>query len=243
MSARGINPALLSLDQRSRHAASGSSLLLPVKRSSLDGRFPSVPQLFLPPRVDLVCIFLESQECTLQLFVGLGILNDAIGQADIAIHASFPEHPRLLSLAAGDRTLLGPILVAESTTTSCQDDIGVGEVFEEGGKAESVHATRDDGCSLDHALPLLVVVGAISLVLLQHVSNALIRSIALHLAKTHGADVDATSPDDPGDFGVHKSRVSALSLGTGDGTMASPVIVQKLLGEVPARNRHRGTAG
>merc|ERR1719373_1555834 len=158
-------------------------------------------------------------------------------------YASFPEHQCLLALAAGDCTLLGPILVAKSAAAGCQDNIGVGEVLKEGRKAESIHASGYYGCSLDHALPLLMVVGTISLVLLQHVSNALVGSIALHLAETHGADVDATCPDDPGDFGVHKSRVSALSLGTGDGTMASPVIVQKLLGEVPARYRHRGTAG
>merc|ERR1719168_452058 len=158
-------------------------------------------------------------------------------------YASFPEHPCLLALAAGDCTLLGPILVAKSAAAGCQDNIGVGEVLKEGRKAESIHAAGDYGCSLDHALPLLMVVGTISLVLLQHVSNALVRRIALHLAETHGADVDATCPDDPGDFGVHKSRVSALSLGTGNGTMARPMIVQKLLGEVPARHRHRSATG
>merc|ERR1719433_2488254 len=105
------------------HNASGGSLLLPVERSSLDGRLPSVPKLFLPARVDLVCILLEGEECTLQLFVGLGILNDAVGQTDIAIHASFPEHPCLLALAAGDGSLLGPILVAKSAATSCQDNV------------------------------------------------------------------------------------------------------------------------
>merc|ERR1719281_2080701 len=119
-------------------STSSGSLLLPVKRGSLDGRLPGVPKLFFPAWVDLVRIFLEGEECTLQLFVRLGIFDDTVGQADIAIHASFPEHPRLLPLAAGDRTLLRPVLVAKSTPARCQDDVGVAEVLEERRQAESV---------------------------------------------------------------------------------------------------------
>merc|ERR1719168_247721 len=65
-------------------------------------------------------------------------------------YASFPEHPCLLALAAGDCTLLGPILVAKSAAAGCQDNIGVGEVLKEGRKAESIHAAGDYGGSMDH---------------------------------------------------------------------------------------------
>merc|ERR1719220_562525 len=219
--------------------ASGSSLLLPVEGSSLHGRLPRVAKFFLPSGVDLVGVLLECQEGSLQLFMRLGVLNDTIRQAAIAIHASLPKHPRLFALAAGHGPLFWAVFVAKGTTTSCQDNIRVAEILKECREAESIHAARDDGRSLNHALPLLVVVGAISFVLLQHVCNALIRSITLHLAEAHCADVDAAGPDNPRDFSVHESRVSTLSLGASDGTMASPMIMQNLFGEIPASHGHR----
>merc|ERR1719220_1227534 len=133
--------------------ASGSSLLLPVEGSSLHGRLPRVAELFLPSGVDLVGVLLECQEGSLQLFMRLGVLNDTIRQAAIAIHASLPKHPRLFALAAGHGPLFWAVFVAECTTTSSQDNVRVAEILEEGREAESVHATRDDGCRLHHAFP------------------------------------------------------------------------------------------
>merc|ERR1719220_910719 len=154
--------------------ASGSSLLLPVERSSLHGRLPRVAELFLPSGVDLVGVLLECQEGSLQLFMRLGVLNDTIRQAAIAIHASLPKHPRLFALAAGHGPLFWAVFVAKGATASCQDNVRVAEILEEGWQPECVHTTGYDGCGLDHALPLLVVVGAISFVLLQHVSDAFV---------------------------------------------------------------------
>merc|ERR1719220_1772949 len=222
--------------------ASGSSLLLPVERSSLHGRLPRVAEFFLPSGVDLVGILLECQEGPLQLFMRLGIFNDTIRQAHIAIHASLPKHPCLFALAAGHGPLLWAVFVAEGATTSCQDNVRVAEILKEGWQPECVHATGDDGCGLDHALPLLVIIGPIGFVLLQHVGDALVGGIALHLAETHGADMDATCPYDAGDLGVHESSVTTLSLGAGDRSVTSSVVVEELLGEVPACGGHGSSA-
>merc|ERR1719216_410808 len=218
--------------------AAAAAFFLPVKGGRLHRRFARVAEFFFPPRVDLIGIFLESKEGALEFLMRLGVFDDAVGQAHIAVHASLPEHPCLLALAAGDCPLLGPILVSKGTTTSSQDNVGVAKVLKEGREAESIHAARDDGSSLDHAFPLLVVVGAIGLVLLQHVCDALVRRVALHLAKAHSANVDAAGSDDAGELSVHECRVSALRLGAGDGAMTSPVVVEELFGEVPACNGH-----
>merc|ERR1712203_1342882 len=130
-----------------------SSTLLPVKGSCLNRRFASVPKLLFPTWVDLVSIFLECQECPLKLFVGLCILNYAIGQADLSIRAGLPKLPCLLALATRCGSLLRPILVPESAPARGQNDIGVAQVLEERRQTQSVHASRDDGRSLLHTLP------------------------------------------------------------------------------------------
>merc|ERR1712137_445401 len=175
--------------------------------------------------------------------MSLRILDNSIRQADIAVHARLPQLPCLLTLTAGSRTLLWPILVAEGAATCSQNHIRVTQVLEEGRQAKGVHATRDDRRGLLHALPSLVIVGPIRLVLLQHEGNVLIGGIALHLPKAHGAHMDAASADDARDLSVHKSRVPALRLGARDGAVPGPVVVQELLREVAASHRHRRAAG
>jgi len=172
----------------------------------------------------------------------LRVLDDTIGETDVAIGACLPQLPRLLALAAGCRALLRPVLVPEGATPGSQDHIGVTQVLEEGRQSERVHTARNDGCGLLHALPLLMVIGTVSLILLQHVRNALVRRIALHLAEAHGADVDAAGTDDPGDLRVHEGGVAALRLRARHGTVSSTVVVQELLREIAACNGHCGTA-
>ena len=64
-------------------------------------------------------------------------------------------------------------------------------------------------------LPLLTVVWAIRLIILQHVGDVLVRSITLHLAEAHGAHVDAGGTDNTGDLGVHEGSVATLCLRAG----------------------------
>ena len=198
--------------------------------------------VLLPARVDLVRIFLEGQEGTLDLLMGLGELDDAIAQADVAVLARPPCLPGLLTLTAGDGTRLGTVLVPEGATTGSQDHVGVTQVLEESRQAQRVHATRDDRGGLLHALPLLVVVRAIGRVILQHEGNVLVRGITLHLAKAHGASVDAGRADDTGDLRVHEGGVSSLGLGAGHGAMSRSVVVQELLGEVASSASHRSAS-
>ena len=168
----------------------------------------------------------------------LGELDDAIAQADVAVLSGPPGLPGLLTLSAGDGTWLGSILVAEGATTGGQDHVGVAQVFEEGRQAERVHATGDDGGGLLHALPLLVIVGAIGLIVLKHEGDVLVGGIALHLAEAHGAGVDAGRTDNSGDLRVHEGGVASLGLGAGHGSVSGSVVVQELLGEVAAGAGH-----
>mmetsp|Transcript_39195 Transcript_39195/g.99544 ORF Transcript_39195/g.99544 Transcript_39195/m.99544 type:complete len:477 (+) Transcript_39195:555-1985(+) len=172
--------------------------------------------------------------------MGLGVFDHTVGQRDVAISAGLPHLPRLLTLTARRRTLLRSVLVTESTATSGQNDVGMTEVLEESRQTQSIHATRDDRSCLLHALPILVVVWAIRLVLLQHERDVLIRGVSLHLAEGHGADMDAAGADDAGDLGVDEGRVATLRLRAGDGTVARTVVVQELAGEVAARDGHGG---
>ena len=174
--------------------------------------------------------------------MGLGELDDAIAQADVAVLSGPPGLPGLLTLAAGDGTRLGSILVAEGATTGGQDHVGVAQVLEEGRQAQGVHAAGDDGGGLLHALPLLVVVGAIGLIVLQHEGDVLVGGIALHLAEAHGAGVDAGRTDNSGDLRVHEGGVAALGLGAGHGSVSGSVVVQELLGEVAAGAGHGGAS-
>ena len=64
--------------------------------------------------------------------------------------------------------------MAEGAALRSQVDVGVTRILEEGGEAQGIHATGDDGGELDHALPLLVVVRAISLIPLEHACAALV---------------------------------------------------------------------
>merc|ERR1711977_328433 len=102
------------------------------------------------------------------------------------------------------------------------------QVLEECWQSQGVHASRDDGSCLRHALPLLVVVWAIGLIILKHEGNVLVAGITLHLTKAHGSDVDATGTNDAGDLGVHKRGVSTLSLGACHCTVSGTVVVQEL---------------
>ena len=63
----------------------GRRLLCPVEAGRLHGGLTGVTELLLPARVDLVSILLEGEEGTLDLLVGLGELDDAIAQADVAV--------------------------------------------------------------------------------------------------------------------------------------------------------------
>merc|ERR1712187_273247 len=131
----------LALDQGAARAACWihadetccRGLLLPVEGCSLYRGLACVAELFLPSRVYLVGIFLECQESPFELLVSLCVLDDTVRQAHIAVPASLPEHPCLLTLTARHGPLLGPILMAEGPTTGCQNDIGVTEILEEGG--------------------------------------------------------------------------------------------------------------
>ena len=132
--------------------------------------------------------------------------------------------------------------MAEGATASGQDHVGMAQVLEECWQAQGVHTTRDDGGGLLHALPLLTVVGAVSLVVLQHEGDVLVGGIALHLAEAHGAGVDARRANDSGDLGVHKGGVAALGLGTGHGSVSGSVVVEELIGEVAAGAGHGGAS-
>ena len=88
----------------------------PIERCRLHGGLTSVAQLLLPARVDLISILLEGQEGTLDLLMGLGILDHSITQADVAKLTSLPLLPGLLTLTARDGTNLGAVLVAKRST-------------------------------------------------------------------------------------------------------------------------------
>ena len=174
--------------------------------------------------------------------MGLRELNHAVAEADVAILSGLPGLPGLLALSAGDGTRLGSVLVAEGATSCGQDHVGVAQVLEEGWQTQGVHATRDDGRGLLHALPLLVVVGAIGLIVLKHEGDVLVGGIALHLAEAHGAGVDAGRTDNSGDLRVHEGGVAALGLGAGHGSVSGSVVVQELLGEVAPGAGHGGAS-
>merc|ERR1712217_428221 len=55
--------------------------------------------------------------------------------------------------------------------------------------------------------------------------------------------MDAAGTNDTGNLGVHEGCVPTLSLGTGNGTMTGAVVVEELLGGIPARNRHCSATG
>merc|ERR1719414_2207198 len=232
-----------SLGRSGESSVQAARLLLPVERCCLDGRLPSVSQLLLPAWVDLVRGLLEGEECSLEFLVGLGILDHTIRQAHVSVHASLPKHPCLLTLAAGSGTLLGPVLVTESATTRSQDDVGMAEVLEECWQAESVHAARNDWGGLNHALPLLAVVGPVGHVPLQHVGDVLVRGITFHLPEAHGSHVDAAGSNDTGDLGVHEGGVPTLSLRAGDGAVAGTVVMEELPGEIPPGHCYSSSTG
>jgi hypothetical protein len=145
-------------------------------------------------------------------------------------------HPRLLALTARVSALLGSILVAEGTAAGCHNDVGVAQILEERWQSQGIYFARNDGRSLRHALPFLVVIRSIRLVLLQHERDVLVRSIILHLTEAHGANMDAAGSNDARNLGVDESCVTALSLRACDSTMSSTVVVQELFCEVAARN-------
>merc|ERR1712061_714362 len=117
-----------------------SRLLLPIEARRLDRRLASISKLLLPARVDLIGVLLECEERALDFFMSLRILDDTVRQADVTIGARLPQLPRLLALAARCGALLGAILVPERTATSCQDNIRVAQVLEEGWQPQGVHA-------------------------------------------------------------------------------------------------------
>merc|ERR1719412_2178663 len=195
-------------------------LLLPIKCRRLHRGFTGVTQLLLPSWIDLVRIFLESEEGPLDFFMGLSILHHTVRQWNISIGASLPQLPSLFTLPARHSALFRTILVAEGSSSSRQYDIGMSQVLKERREPQCIHAARDNGRGLDHALPLLLVVRSISNVILKHVCNELVRSVTLHLAEAHRSDVNAAGTDDTRDFGVHERSVSPLRLGAGDCTMA-----------------------
>jgi hypothetical protein len=73
--------------------------------------------------------------------------------------------------------------VAEGTAAGCHNDVGVAQLFEERWQSQGVYFARNDGRSLRHALPFLVVIRSIRLVLLQHERDVLVRSIIFILPK------------------------------------------------------------
>merc|ERR1712060_1019653 len=213
-----------------------SSTLLPIERRCLNRRLASVPKLLFPTWVNLVGILLERQERPLELFVGLRVLNDAIGQTDLSIRAGLPKLPCLLALATRCGTLLRPVLVPESASTCGQDDIGVAQVLEESRQTQGVHASRDDGRGLLHALPWLTIVRAVRLVLLEHERNVLVRRISLHLPERHRPDMDPAGSDDARNLRVHERRITTLRLWARHRAMTGAMIVQELLREVTPRH-------
>mmetsp|Transcript_78150 Transcript_78150/g.171343 ORF Transcript_78150/g.171343 Transcript_78150/m.171343 type:complete len:728 (+) Transcript_78150:314-2497(+) len=218
--------------------SSGRWLLLPAEARGLQVGLASVSELLLPARVDLIGIVLEGQESTLQFLVSLRILDHTLAERHVSVLAVLPILPGLLRLAAGDGTRLRTVLVAEGTSTSSQDDVGVPQVVEESWEPQSVHAARNDGSGLLHAFPLLMVVRAICGVLLQHVGDVLVAQLALHLAEGHGADVDPAGSQDTGHLRVHEGSVATLALRAGHSTVAGPVVVQELPGEVASGHCH-----
>mmetsp|Transcript_52714 Transcript_52714/g.146870 ORF Transcript_52714/g.146870 Transcript_52714/m.146870 type:complete len:456 (-) Transcript_52714:597-1964(-) len=158
--------ALLAARRPGRPDERRRRLLLPIERRRLHRRLARVTELFLPSRVDLVGVLLEGQERPLDFFVRLRVLDDAVGEADVAVGTSLPQLPRLLALAARRGTLLRPVLVAERPPACGQDHVGVAQVLEERGQPEGVHAAGNDRRGLLHALPLLVIVRPVGRVFL-----------------------------------------------------------------------------
>merc|ERR1719352_1887828 len=236
------NGCLLVRGDRRANECRSRCLLLPVKGSGLDRGLASVAQLLLPAWVDLIGILLKRQERTLELLVGLGVLDDTIGQADVAKLTRFPSQPSGLALAARGGALLWAILVSEGAAASSEDNVGVVKVLKEGRQAKCIHATRDDWGCLRHALPLLVVVRAIGRIILKHVRDVTVSGVALHLSEAHGADVHTAGADDTRDLRVHEGGVTTLRLWAGHGTVASTVVVQELLWEVAAAACYRSAA-
>ena len=103
----GNHVLLLGRGNAGTHEGSSRSTLGPVEGCSLHGGLTGVAKLLLPSRVNLVSILLEGQESTLDLLVGLGILNHTIAQANVAELAGLPLLPGLLTLTARDGTDLG----------------------------------------------------------------------------------------------------------------------------------------
>merc|ERR1719387_1159529 len=157
--------------------------LLPVEGRRLHRGLTSVPELLLPPRVDLVGVLLEGQERALHFLVGLRKFDDAVRKRHIAIGAPLPLIPGHLSLCARDGALLRSILVTKRTAASRRDHVRMAKIHEKCRKPQRVHATRDDGGRLLHALPLLVVVWTVSLVVLEHESDVLVRGVSLHFTE------------------------------------------------------------
>jgi hypothetical protein len=74
----------------------------------------------------------------------------------------------------------------------------------------------------------------LALVTLDHVGNQAVVVFAFHLAKAHGAHVDAGRPLQAGNFGQHKGGVATFGAGAGDHAVACAVVVQVLVGVLSA---------
>jgi len=64
--------------------------------------------------------------------------------------------------------------VSEGTSAGSEDHVGVAQVLKEGWQAQSIHAARNNRGGLLHAFPLLAIVWAISLIILQHEGDVLV---------------------------------------------------------------------
>jgi hypothetical protein len=82
------------------HAAADEScssclFFLLIICSRLDRGLASVAQLPLPARIDLIGVFLKDEERALELFMGLCVLHNAVGEAHVTILVNVLDRRRV----------------------------------------------------------------------------------------------------------------------------------------------------
>src|SRR5208282_2562237 len=185
-------------------------------------------QLVAPARKELVGIIREADECAGKLAVIAGEFDR------VRFHA-----PALLGLPQRPSTGSAAVDMAKGAAAGGHDQIRVAKILKEAWHPERIHAARYDRRRWVQAEPLLVVVGSIRAVPRDHMGDAAIFRLALHLAEAHGAGVDAGRSLQARHLAQHECGVSPFCLGRSDSTVARAVIVQVLLRKAAPRGGDR----
>eukprot|EP00969_Alexandrium_andersonii_P013451 587197-Alexandrium_andersonii.AAC.1 len=118
-------------------------------------------ELLLPAWVDGVGVTREGQERALDILVRLGVLDLALGEADVAVSTHRRNLRRLCALPASYDAALEAVRVAEGVATGREDDVGMAQALKECRQVQCVRAAGDDGSC--HAR-----VADVDLIALQH---------------------------------------------------------------------------